>query len=153
MEDIFSHTKDFLENSSACRQGMKCLSSGARISIILEPNYICELKKTDESFSLEKSATYEHSDVVLRIHPGALSHFLAKDFSNLSDLGIEVIKEIFIGRIHLHIQAKPRQLVHKGYLKLPLAAGAPFLSYLASLGLNRMTKIYQWIEVLRKKDR
>ncbi|MCB0349152.1 MAG: hypothetical protein KDD37_09960 [Bdellovibrionales bacterium] len=153
MEDIFANTKDFLEGSPACRQGMECLNDGAKISIVLEPNFICELKKSKDTYSLEKASSHRDSDVVLRIHPDALKHFLAKDFSNLSDLGIEIIKEIFVGRIHLQVVAKSRQLVQKGYLKLPLAAGAPFLSYLASLGLNRMTKIFQWIEVLRKKGR
>lgn len=153
MEDIFERTKTFLENSPACQHGMRSLKSGAKISIVLEPNFFCELQKNGNTYSLVKVEHPSVSDVVLHIHPDALNHFLAKDFTNLSDLGIEIIKEIFVGRIRLRVETKTRILMRKGYFKLPLAAGAPFLSYLASLGLNRMTTMYHWIEALRKKDR
>jgi hypothetical protein len=153
MEDIFERTKIFLEESQACKHGMESLKSGAKISIVLEPNFLCELQKNGNKYCLVKIESQANSDVVLNIHPDALNHFLAKNFTNLSDLGIEIIKEIFVGRIKLRVQAKTLDLMRKGYFKLPLAAGAPFLSYLAGLGLNRMTTMYQWIEVLRKKGR
>jgi hypothetical protein len=152
MEDIFARTKDFLENSEACQQGMGALKSGAKITIVLEPNFYSALVKNGDAYTLEKSTVMD-GDVVLHVHPDALNHFLAKKFLNLSDLGIEIIKEIVVGRIKLRVLEKPRTLLKKGYLTLPLTAGAPFLSYLASLGLNRMTAIYRWLEVLRKKDR
>lgn len=153
MEDIFQRTKLFLETSPACQKGMESLKSGTKIAIVLEPNFYSELQKNGNSYSLVKTNSVFDADVVLHIHPDALNHFLAREFSNLSDLGIEIIKEIFVGRIHLRVIAKTTALIKKGYFTLPLAAGAPFLSYLASLGLSRMTKLYHWIEVLRKKDR
>ena len=150
MESLYQKVKAFVESNPACKKGMSVLKSGTSIGVVLVPNYFCILRKDGKDFSFNKSESPE-GDIVIYMQADAAKTLINLSQPSLAELGIEIIKEIFLGRIDVEIKSSVFELGKKGYFKLPLSAGAPFLAFLASHGMGQMSKVLQWIEEKRRK--
>lgn len=148
--ETFELTKKFLEEKPACSKALKYLKKGVEISVNIENNTPCSFFMDEGRAKFEQRAA-RNPDVEFVIFPEAIRRLAEHPGDQISQLGIEIIREIAVGQIKVSVISSITQIVRHGYFRVIKAAGPDFAKFLASYGLSSVTKIISLMRRLRRR--
>ncbi len=140
----FDQAQLFFEQNPSCLQALEQIKPGVEILITLENHqgYSLSAKNNKLHFVKQKAKNF---DVEFVIKNEALRRLSTLCKLPLSEVGIEVVKEILMGHIEIKKHGSILNLLKNGYIKIIRIAGPEFLSFLATHGLSSLQKIISFI--------
>ena len=147
-EDSLNDLRGFVLSKPVFSEGLRHLSPGHEIRILIADRYEAALFYDGQKAVLEARPARK-PDVEFSLSPDAVA--LLKDLpsDNLTDFGIEIVKQIAAGKIKPRVCGSVFNVLTKGYLGVIKEAGPDFLTFLAQHGLTGLGKITSLIKNLK----
>ncbi|MCB0420531.1 MAG: hypothetical protein KDD61_06025 [Bdellovibrionales bacterium] len=148
-QNIFTLTQDFLKSKQSCNHALKHLKKGTEIAILLEGRMPCALFFEENSVKFEKRPA-RSPDLTFFVYPEAVRRLSQLEGDNMTELGIEITREMALGTIELKVNGPISHLLTKGYYKILIEAGPDFLNYLKDMGVESWGRISELMHAENK---
>ena len=135
--------EEFFANNPKCSEALEQLKSGVEIKLNFEHKDEAALFYNDGLELIHRKAN--NYDVEFIIHLEALRQLHAKKNLNISEVGIEFLKQVLLGHAEIKIHGNILNILSNGYIKIIKLAGPDFLNFLSEHGLGSLQKIIQFI--------
>lgn len=141
---------NFLEQDSACRETLFCLSQKAEIEIrIARESNIRVTHDKEKVIAEEKKATAP--EFIFDASPESISVLIAEKNLSAAKLGIKMMKLIVSRDIQVSMPGSILQVTSKGYFKILKVGGTEFLSELKKYNLSSLPKITAALKKMARK--
>jgi hypothetical protein len=147
-ERSFQTIKTFFETKQAARQAMSALHEGVEIGIVIADTVECALFRRGDQPLVENRPAVR-PDFVFHILPESIDLLNDKTKDEISDIGVNVIKEVLAGNIKIKAPGGVISILRRGYFEVVRHGGAPVASLLAAKGLESVPKILSVLNKIR----
>lgn len=148
-QNIFSVVQEFFLTKTSIKQALCQLKRGTEIAIVLEGRTPCALFYEGGNVKFEKRPAHD-PDLVFTVFPEAARRLSTLEGENMTEMGVEICREIALGSIELDVNGSPTHLIRRGYIKILIEAGPDFLVYLKQSGLEGFSKVAELIQTVTK---
>ena len=139
----------FFVEKSAPSQALCHLRPGHEMRLLLEGREECALFYDDGQVKVEKRIAHR-PEIEFIIGSEAIRLMTEHPGDKVSQLGIDIIKEILVGHVQLRVCGSMTRLLTGGYLGIISSGGPEFIAYLKSRGIQGISKIIQTIRSFKK---
>lgn len=149
-ESSFQQLNALIEGKSVVfNKALSRLYSGAEIRILLEGQHECALTFSGQKTVVENRPA-RSPDVEFSVYPDAIRSLSSASGDDFARFGIEVVKQIIAGSIHVRVCGSLLRVMTGGYLGIIKEAGPDFMGFLAGHGLKNISKVVSLIKNLKK---
>ena len=142
----YEKVSEFFKQNPECARAMKELKPGVGILLSIANKSKCGLSYKNDQLILEQ-APPQNYDVEFILNTESIRRLSEKRNLSLSEIGIEVVKEVLVGHIEIKKHSGIFNFLKNGYINIIRLGGPEFLAFLASHGLGSLQKI---VALIRK---
>jgi len=147
--DEIQLTQHFIDSNPSISEAFSCLKPGTELSLIILSNHRCRLYYKNNKIIFEEKAAID-PDIELSINNEAIRRLEGLSGESLTQLGIDLLREISADHIGIKLKSSITKLISRGYLKIIKIAGPEFTKSLASYGLGSIRQLLVVLKHLRK---
>lgn len=149
-QEAYDYIKHFLENAKISQEVIDCLDTDVEISLSIDNTIqACFFQKNGKPQLEQRSAI--NPDLHFVLYPEAYRQLKDKGGDNLAEFSIDFVSQILLGNIEVHLKTGWINILKRGYLKISVSAGGPFLKYLATHGVTNLAKLRHLLSHLKKE--
>lgn len=148
-EHAFETLKAFFTTRQAARQALAAIDDGVEISVVIDHSVECAVFREGDQPMVERRAA-RLPDVVFHIRPETVYVLADRTKDEISDIGVNIFKEILAGNIQVKVPGRLFNIVRHGYLDMLKQGGAPLTAMLSRYGMATVPKIVNVISRLKR---
>jgi hypothetical protein len=147
-EKSFLTLKNFFETRAAVAKALGLLESGVEIGVVIGESIECALSIRDGKPQLERRPA-RSPDIVFSIRPETVELLNDRTRDDISDIAVNILKEMLAGDISVRVEANVLDLLRRGYLRVAALGGPTVSAFLARHGMTNVSNIMNTIKKMR----
>lgn len=147
-ELVLNEIQTFIREKPIFAQALSELKPGAEIRVLIEDREEFSLYFQEGQPHFEKRAA-QHPDVEFRFTADAIRLLIEQPADDMAVFGIEILRLIMAGSAKIKVCGSAFGVITGGYLNIIKAAGPDFMKFLATHGLQGVSKIIRLIKTLK----